>query len=687
MSLNDDAVLSSFTSPVGRIRIMRRLTQYALLYKRSILLALLMLTVAVAADLTGPFIAKTMIDRHIVGIERTWYEMPGKGTHVVLFRGHFYERSDTVALGTKHGAAVTLIQVGQNFYFVPQALPYTTNPTVSNGKLTVRAQHATLTVPVVQLTPRELFAFYRPEIPALWRLAGLYFSLLIVSAGFTYGQKYLLQVSANRVMQKMRQDVFAHIQRLPIGYFDNTSSGKIVSRITNDTEAIRDFYVTVLASVFSGVINMVGIYIALFILDVSLALITMLLIPLLAMWILLYRKYAADINRKIRSLLSEINASINEIISGVPIIRAFNREERTLAEFETLNDSFLNHQIRLLAINSASGYNLTSVLRNIFFIALLSYFGWRYFHLTGLISFGTLYAYVDYLNRLFQPVTGIVNQLANLEQARVSARRVFELLDNPGVDVVDGTMPRYRGDVEFRDVYFSYDGDKPVLSGVSFTARKGQTVAVVGHTGSGKSSIMNLLFRFYDATSGSITIDGQDIRQFPAQFLRQYMGIVLQDPFLFTGTIASNVSLNDDRVSRSDIERALRDVGAARLMGHLEHGWNEPVMEKGSTLSTGQRQIISFARALAFDPAILVLDEATSSVDTETESVIQEALDVVKRGRTTFIIAHRLSTIRNADLILVLEKGRIVERGTHEQLMEAKGRYYQMYQLQIGSAV
>ncbi|QSO55189.1 ABC transporter ATP-binding protein [Alicyclobacillus curvatus] len=669
------------------MRITNRLTRYALLYKRSIFLALLMLAIAVAADLTGPFIAKAMIDRHIVGIERTWYEMKSSGPDVVPFRGQLYERSDKVPAGARHGAAVTLIQAGRSFYFINQALPYTTSPTVADGKLTVRTTHASLTVPAVQLTRSELFAFYRPEIPPLWRLAMLYFGLIVVSAGFTYGQKYLLQVSANRVLQQMRQDVFAQIQRLPIRYFDSIPSGKIVSRITNDTEAIRDFYVTVLANVFSGIINMVGIYIALFILDVQLALITMLLVPLLAMWVLLYRKYAVKVNQTIRSLLSDINASINEIIQGVPIIRAFNREERTLAEFEELNNTYFRHQIRLLSINSASGFNLTNVLRNIFFIALLSYFGWRYFHLAGVISFGTLYAFVDYLNRLFQPVTGIVNQLANLEQARVSARRVFELLDNPGVDVVDGTIPRYRGEVKFRDVWFSYDGNKPVLSGISFTANQGQTVALVGHTGSGKSSIMNLLFRFYDADSGTITIDGQDITQLPAQHIRQHMGIVLQDPFLFTGTIASNVSLEDERVSREAVERALRDVGADQLMGHFAKGWDEPVMEKGSTLSAGQRQMISFARALAFNPAILVLDEATSSIDTETEAVIQDALDVLKRGRTTFIIAHRLSTIRSADLILVLEKGHIVERGTHEQLMETEGRYYQMYQTQLGSAV
>lgn len=664
----------------------RRLIHYALMFKRPILAALLMLMVSVGADLSGPFIAKAMIDSHIVGVQRTWYEMPGPGRDEVLFRGHWYERADYVPATARHGKSASLLQVGRHFYFVMKALPYSNNPIVNGNSLTVSNGRQTLTVPVVALTRAELFAFYQPEIPRMWVLAALYFGLLAVSSVLTYGQRLLLQVSANRILQTMRRDVFMQIHRLSIRYFDNMPAGKVVSRITNDTEAVRDFYVTVLANVVSSAVNMLGIYVALFILDVSLAWVCFLLVPILAAWVMLYRKYAVSINHRIRALLSDINGMINETIQGIPVIRAFNRQDRTLSEFESLNEAYYQGQIRLLTINAASGFNLTGLLRNIFFIAMISYFGWRSFHLAGAISFGTLYAFVDYLNRLFQPVVQIVNQLANLEQARVSAERVFELLDEPGIDVVDGSMPRYRGDVVFSDVHFSYDGKEDVLRGIAFEAQQGQTVALVGHTGSGKSSIMNLLFRFYDPQSGRITVDGQDITAIPRQHLRKHMGIVLQDPFLFTGTIASNVSLSDESIASEQIDRALRDVGADKLLGHLQHGWDEPVLEKGSTLSAGQRQLISFARALAFDPAVLVLDEATSSIDTETEAVIQEALGVLKRGRTTFIIAHRLSTIRTADLILLLDHGVIVERGTHDELMAKRGRYYHMYQLQQGGA-
>ncbi|WP_206918220.1 ABC transporter ATP-binding protein [Alicyclobacillus suci] len=664
----------------------RRLLAYAAQYKRTIWVAIAMLALSVAAQLGGPFVAKMMIDRHILGIERTWYEVPANAPKAVAFRGHWYERGDYLAAGEPHTHPVTLLEVGRSFYFVQSSLPFTDNPTVHGHQVTVRSGDRTVTEPAIRLTARELFAFYQPEVPGLWRLAILYFLLLLGGAGFAYGQQYLLQISANKILQRMRREVFAQIQRLPIRYFDTLPAGKVVSRITNDTEAIRDFYVTVAANMLSSIITMAGIYIAMFILSVQLGLICLTLLPILAAWIIFYRKYAVGINHRIRALLSDINAMINETIQGVPVIRAFNRANRTQQEFDELNATYYDSQIKLLRINSATSHNLAGVLRNAFLALVIALFGWRAVHgAVAAISFGMLYAFVDYLSRLFQPVVQLVNQLSNLEQARVSAERVFELLDEPGRDVVDGEMARYRGRVEFEHVTFSYDGEHDVLKDLSFVAEPGQTVALVGHTGSGKSSIINLLFRFYDATRGRILVDGMDITEIPPQHLRKHMGIVLQDPFLFTGTIASNVSLGDESISRARVEQALRDVGADRLLAHLPNGFDEPVLEHGSTLSAGQRQLISFARALAFDPAILVLDEATSSIDTETEAIIQDALDVLKRGRTTFIIAHRLSTIRTADQILVLDGGVVVERGTHDELMRLRGRYYQMYQLQQGN--
>jgi ATP-binding cassette subfamily B multidrug efflux pump len=501
---------------------------------------------------------------------------------------------------------------------------------------------------------------------------------------FTAAQDAFGNMNANRIIQTMRTEVFGHIHRLPIRYFDNLPAGKVVSRITNDTESIRDLYVTVLANFFSGSVYMTGIFIALFFLDVRLALICLGIAPLLAAWIIVYRKFAKHYNQMIRSTLSDINGMINESIQGMTIIQAFRREKNTEREFEEYNEKHFNFRNKLLRLNSLTSFNLVNVIRNLAFIAFIWYFGGVSLSSESVVSLGVLYAFVDYLNRLFQPIVGIVNQLPNLETALVSAERVFVLLDEEGEDVSDVRMERYKGNVAFENVWFAYKEKEFVLKGISLAAKQGQTVALIGHTGSGKSSILNLLFRFYDVGRGRITIDGTDIRDLPRQTVRKHMGIVLQDPFLFTGTIADNVSLGDSSISRERVEKALADVGADRVLRHLPKGYDEPVIEKGSTLSAGQRQLISFARALAFNPAILILDEATSSIDTETETIIQKALEVVKKGRTTFIIAHRLSTIKNADIILVLDHGEIMERGSHDELMERKGRYYQMYRLQQG---
>ncbi|OZM56203.1 multidrug ABC transporter permease [Lottiidibacillus patelloidae] len=646
-----------------------------------------MLTVAVAAELTGPFIAKKMIDDNILGIENPWYETTSSDSDTVTYEGTTYKRGDRFLAGEEKGTLIQILQVKRSYYIVNEKVQFDGSRSYDNGKITITSGEKTATYSAEKLSGTELFNFYRPEIDNIIFLLAIYVGLLVFASFFQYGKSVLLQTAANRIIQKMRKDVFAQIQRVPINYFDNRPAGKIVARITNDTEAIRELYVKVLETFFTSTIYMTGIYIALFLLDVKLALITTLLIPIMIIWFILYRKYASHFNHMIRTRVSDLNGIINESIQGMPIIHAFLRKKETKEEFEKLNHEHYSYQNRLLNLNALTSHNLVFALRNVAFVALIWYFGGKSLEATTIISVGVLYAFVDYLNRLFQPVTEVVNQLAQLEQARVASERVFELLDAEGEDVKEGTMPRYDGNVSFNNVSFAYKDDEYVLKNISFEAKKGETVALVGHTGSGKSSIMNLLFRFYDPQKGSILVDGKEVTSMPKQHLRKHMGIVLQDPFLFTGTIASNVTLQDPSITKEIMEKALRDVGAEDFIKRLPKGYDEPVIEKGSTLSAGQRQLISFARALAFNPAILILDEATASIDTETEAIIQDALEVLKKGRTTFIIAHRLSTIKNADQILVLDKGKIVERGTHDELLEHGGKYYQMYEMQQGKQV
>lgn len=663
----------------------RRLTRYALHMKGMIVFALFMLTIAVAAELGGPYIAKIVIDDHVLGIESKWYQVNEQTADTVEFNDNYYVREKYATEEQTTGSEVSVVQVERDFIFVNEPVPLSGGRSFEDGVLTISENNMVETFSAEKIPATALFDFFQPEVKRIAGWLSFYLGLLVFAAFFQYGQRYYLQKAANRIIQKMRNDVFQHISRLPIKYFDNLPAGKVVARITNDTEAIRDLYVTVLSTFFASAINMVGIYIALFILDVQLASIVLILIPILAVWIWFYRKYASKYNRVIRSKNSEINAMVNESINGMTIIQAFRREKKTTDEFEELNKTHFDYQNKLLNLNSLLSHNMVNILRTAALFALVWYFGAGSLQIQSFVTLGVLYAFVEYLSRLFHPVSGIVNQLANLEQALVAGERVFKLMDEEGVDVEDEKMQRYEGNVAFKDVSFAYKDDEYVLKNISFEAKKGETVALVGHTGSGKSSIMNLLFRFYDSSKGEIVIDGKNIQDIPLQTLRDHMGIVLQDPYLFTGTIASNVSLDDPRISREIVEKALKDVGADRVFTHLENGFDEPVIEKGSTLSSGQRQLISFARALAFNPAILILDEATSSIDTETESIIQEAMEVLKQGRTTFMIAHRLSTIKNANQILVLDRGEIVEKGSHDELMEKKGKYYQMYELQKGA--
>ncbi len=663
----------------------KRLLQYALSFKKTIMIGLICLTIAVALELTGPFIAKRLIDEHILGIEATWYQVQqNDDQHTVAYNDGFYKRNDRIDPDDTTSSKATILQSGKSYYFIAEEVPITGKKSFEDGTFTIESPDGTVTAPAEKLELDELYGFFKPETSSIIWLLVLYVVLLLIAAVFQYNQTYLLQMSSNKIIKKMRTDVFAHIQRVPVDYFINRPAGKIVARVTNDTEAIRELYERVLATFMTSAIYMTGIYVALFLLNPKLAAICLLLIPIMAIWMKLYKIYAGKYNEVIRSTISDLNGNINEAIQGMPIIQAFRRQKQTTEEFEEMNERHFTYQSKLLKLNSLTSFNLVNVVRNLAFVAFIWYFGGASLGVGTIVTVGVLYAFVDYLNRLFQPVIDVVNQLAQLEQARVAAGRVFELMDHEGEEVNNTSIDRYKGNIQFDDVSFAYEEDEYVLNNISFKANEGETVAFVGHTGSGKSSIMNLLFRFYDPQKGTVTIDGMDTTSLSRQQVRSHMGIVLQDPFIFTGTIISNVTMGDPNISRERAIKALKEVGADRFIEKLPNQYDEPVKEKGSTFSAGERQLISFARALAFDPAILILDEATANIDTETEAIIQNALQVLKKGRTTLVIAHRLSTIQQADQIFVLDHGRILEQGKHEELLAVEGIYYQMYLMQQG---
>ena len=664
----------------------KRLFNYALHYKKGIIIGLFCLMIAVAMELAGPFIAKIVIDDHILGVEGYWQEVAeNDDRYTVDYDGGSFKRVDRLTASDETiGEAVTLLQIGTAYHFIHDRAPLDGKRDANDNQISITTAEETFHYGGERLALTEAYPFFKPEQRPILLLLGLYIGLLVIAGIFQFYKTFLLQKAANQIVKKMRTDLFAHTQRIPIDYFVDQPAGTIVARITNDTEAIRDLYERVLAIIVTSAVYMGGIFIALFILDAKLAMMCLLILPLLYGWMKAYKYFGTKYNKVIRKTISQINGNISEAIQGMPVIQAFNREKKTKEEFEVLNERNYTYQKKLIKLSALTSYNLVTVIRNLTFVGFIWYFGSSSLELTSVISIGMLYAFVDYITRLFEPVTDIVNQLPLLEQARVAGARVFELLDHDGEAVENKQIEKYRGKIVFEHVSFAYNEKDYVLNDISFEINEGQTAAFVGHTGSGKSSIMNLLFRFYDAQKGSIRIDGYNTRDWARQQVRSHMGIVLQDPFLFSGTIISNVTMNDPKISREAAISALHAVGANRFIDKLPNTYDEVVTEGGTTFSLGERQLISFARALAFDPAILILDEATANIDTETENIIQEALKVLKEGRTTLVIAHRLSTIQQADIIFVLDHGTIKEQGNHDKLIEQQGLYYQMYQMQQG---
>jgi len=527
---------------------------------------------------------------------------------------------------------------------------------------------------------------------AAWRGIGwlsLFFFLVLVADFLAqYVQIRIMQRVGQNTMYDMRKGIFAHLQRLPMSYFDRNPVGRLVTRVTTDVDALNDLFA-------AGVVTMINDFFLLAVLaalliakDWRLGLDTLAILPGILVVTLIFRKYVRDANRRIRTAIARINAFLQEYIAGMSVVQLFNREEKALKEFEKRNrDNMLAWRDAILAY--ALFYPAVEFL-SFATIALIFWAGGLRILHDGL-TLGVLTAFTMYAQRFFRPIQDLSEKFNILQSAMAASERIFKLLDEPVTIQSSPNSARLenpRGEIEFRNVWFSYKissepGDEDwVLRDVSFRMSPGQTFAIVGHTGAGKTTLISLLLRFYDVQKGQILLDGKDIRTLNLQDLRRYFGIVLQDPFLFTGTIETNIRLGTPGIEPMDVEHALREVGLSEFIHSLPDGANTSVNERGSTLSVGQRQLINFARALAHNPRFLILDEATSSVDTKTELLIREALDRLLTGRTALVIAHRLSTIQHADKILVFHKGKLREQGAHQELLAQRGIYYRLYQLQ-----
>jgi ATP-binding cassette subfamily B protein len=510
----------------------------------------------------------------------------------------------------------------------------------------------------------------------------LFFPTVLLSFLLEFSQSFAMQLVGQKVMYDLRKQIFLHLQRLEMAFFDRNPVGRLVTRVTTDVDVLNDLFSSGVVAIFGDFFTLLSIMVVMLKVNWKLALLTFAVLPVIAAVTVSFRRAVRDSYRRIRTAIARINAYLQEHLTGMSVLQLFNREDRSFDEFELANrahmeaykDSILAYGLFFPAVE----------LVGVIAVAIILYAGGA-MTLRGAVSVGTAIAFIQYSQRFFRPIQDLSDKYNLLQAAMASSERIFKLLDTP-VTITDPPQPRPLPDpigrVEFQNVGFAYKDDHKVLDNISFAIEPGETVAVVGHTGAGKTTLTNLLLRFYEVQEGRITFDGIDIRELRLLDLRKNFGIVLQDPFLFSGTIASNIRLGSEEITDAQVHAAARQVNLEDFIASLPAGFDEPVRERGATLSVGQKQLLSFARALAYNPRILVLDEATSSVDPETEHLLREGMRRLVENRTSLVIAHRLSTIQNASRIVVMHKGRVREIGTHQELLDQRGIYFKLYQLQ-----
>lgn len=509
-----------------------------------------------------------------------------------------------------------------------------------------------------------------------------YLAFVVAILCLSYLQAMVLNYVGQKVIYTIRIDVFKHLDRLSINYFNSNPLGKLVTRVTNDIETLNEMYTSVIVNVLKSICMLFGIVITMLGENVKLSLITFTIFPFIVLFTYIFNYYAKDNQRHVRAKVAALNAFISEHVIGMKIVQIFSVEDKILSKFKNKSEALRKRRFRQIKIHSIYGPT-TYILKIVAFIMLFYYGGGMY--LKGIITIGVLVEFQQYINKFFQPIQEFAEQLNIVQAATASAERIFKLLDEqPDIKDIEYAVElgNVKGEIEFKNVWFAYKEDEWILKDVSFRVKPGQSVAFVGATGAGKTTIQNLITRYYDIQKGQILIDGIDIKKIKTDSLRKQIGQMLQDVFLFTGDIKSNIRLKNEDITEEEIINAAKYVNADNFISKLKNGYDEEVIERGASLSAGQRQLLSFARTLAFKPKILILDEATANIDTETEILIQDALTKIMKDRTTLIVAHRLSTIQNADNIVVLHKGKIMEQGTHQELLTKRGMYYKLYKLQ-----
>ena len=665
-------------------KLMKRLLQYAAPYWKILLVCILLILVVTGIELVRPYLIKVAIDDHINALDKPMVSFQTNQYQDLgaVYNNRRYVRIDNLDNDYSNSSKYQLYLHQGNYYLVEGLIDDRKNTELINGSNFNQIKNGDNTYPAYLLSDEVVEDFRQQDYNALSQIGLIFLAIIVFGFVINYLQIYLLNKTTQRIIYNMRQEIFSHLQKMSLSYFDKNPVGRLVTRVTNDTETLNEMYTNVLINLFKDIFIIIGIIIIMFRLNVKLSLVSFTIVPIVIISAFIFRSYARDAYRMVRIKLAKINSALSENISGMKIVQIFNQEKRKLKEFMNINDEYYQasmRQIKIFAIFRPS----MDLLYSLALAILIWYGGARVYSET--LQFGVLYAFINYIQKFFQPINDLSEKYNMLQSAMASSERIFKILDTE-IDIKDPKNPielpeKIKGEVEFKNVWFAYEKDDWVLRDINFKIKPGQTVALVGATGAGKTSIINLISRFYDIQQGEILIDGINIQKIKKSELRKKIGVVLQDVFLFTGDIGSNISLNAN-IDKDKIKQTAKYVNADKFISKLSNKYDHEVKERGSTLSAGQKQLLAFARALAFDPNILVLDEATANIDTETEMLIQDALEKLTAQRTTIVIAHRLSTIQHADNILVIHKGKIRERGTHQDLLAEKGLYYNLYQLQ-----
>ena len=657
---------------------MKRLLSYLKPHKWVMTLATVLVLFIIAVELYRPIIVGNAIDQYINGYYHPYVEADVSASDAVNWNGLVLSRDQAVSAADS--ASFYQIFLWKDHYYMAENLTRSECTALQNADTSVLKNY--VREGAQKLTSNDLKVLRQNDFKGILK-AGILFLLLLFSGFFlNLADTWLLQKMGQQIVYKLREETFTHIHSLSLSFFNTTPVGKLVTRVSNDTEAVNELFSTILVKLFKNVVKIIGYAAVMLSINVKMAGISFLLLPLVAILTFVFRHLSRKAYQITRNKITELNTFLSEHISGMKLIQIFAREKEKYSEFEGKSMELYRanfREIMTFAIFRPSIY-LVSVIAMILVIRTGSLSV-----LNGSLSLGTLFVFITYISSFFEPIQELSEQLGTLQSSIASAEKIFSVLDvKPEiVSPADPAPVNILGEIEFRHVWFAYEEENYILKDVSFVIHPGEKAAFVGATGAGKSTILNLIGRYFDIQKGQILIDGIDIHEIDLDVLRGAIGQVQQDVFIFTGDIKSNISLNNEAISPDNVRQAAEIVNADPFIQKLPHGYDEPVTERGSTLSAGQRQLLSFARTLAYDPKILVLDEATANIDTETETLITQALARLMDGRTTIMVAHRLSTIQHADKIIVMHHGEIKESGTHQELLAKDGLYKKLYELQL----